>query len=864
LLPLLNRLVLRHLFARKLEALLCVFGVAVGTAVTVGVDLAVRSSTESFAATVDALAGDATHSIVAGKTGLDEQLFVDLYRRFGRLPMTPIIDRAATVEPADATRAEGDAGGLTPATDRIRVRVLGVDPFVDREFRGFSDVKGRLASPDLNAFLTEPNTCVLVEPLARRLNVAVGSVIPLRVRGRSVAVRVLGTFALDGPAADLLDDLAVMDIAGAQELFGTVRRLDRIDLKIDPNNTEHERWLEEVRRLLPAGAKLVPADEDSEVMRKLTASYKLNLEALSLMAAMVAVFVVYNTLLVSVAHRRTTLGIIRCLGGTPRQLAGLYLAEALIMGVLGAGLGLLLGRLLSFGLNEMVAQTVSQFYGAVRPAAVELTAITVLKGLAVGIASALAGAAVPIVQASRVEPILAIRRANAVAGGHKGAVRLFWVGLFVAALALPAMYWPPANVASGFVGALYTLLGFALMSPLITLGMCRVFSGVGAILIGPMGRLGPRNVAAALPTAGVAVAALMSALAMSVGIGTMVAGFRSAVSSWLDRRYRAQVFLSTASQVHHRIDTPLPAEVLAALAADPEFAGVMVNRYGEVELQGRPYKLLGTDVTRMLAEGSLDLQESLSASIADLSAGVLITRSAADRLDLALGDTLHLPLPVGSAPLTVTAIYNDFSSDRGTLVIPLERYRALFADDTVNSAYVYLKDPSTAGAVRDRLLRLFPDADLVVSLHGEIKQESMTIFDRTFAVTRVLQWLAYVTAFCGLLGTLAAQTLRRLREFGVLKLLGMSRGATVALVLVEVLTPALIAALLALPVGTLLAAILAKVIQYRSFGWSIPLSLEPGIWISTIALAAAAAPAAGLYPLIRVLRLSPAAVMREE
>jgi putative ABC transport system permease protein len=867
---LLRRLVIGHLLRRRAEAALCVFGVAVGVAVTVGIDLAVRSAVDSFAATTAALMGDSSHSLVGGAGGIDEDVYVRLARDPDAPAMTPILDRAAVAggqQPGAGPRhpdplPPGERGPL------LKVRVLGVDPFADRDFRKFSDVaetlKGR--DGDFTEFLTRPDTCVLIEPLAERLGVAPGGTLTLTVGNAVHKLRVLGTFRVDGPGGRLLDDLVVTDIAAAQELFDAVGRLDRIDLRV-ADDAEGAARLERLRGSLPAGVRLTEADEQNRTLERLTAAYRLNLHALSLMASFVAVFVVYNTLLVSVANRRAALGVIRCLGGTPWQIGGLFAAEALAMGLAGGLLGIGLGRLLSDLLVGMVAGTFADFYSAVQPLPAELTPAVIAKGLAVGVLSALAGAAVPVIRAARVEPILAVKRVESARGGRRTSRRLFWIGLAVVAAGWVSLDRPAPTVAAGFVGAALVMTGAALMSGEILAAGCAVAARIGGAVAGPAARLGARNVAADLGVSGVAVAALMSALSMSVGIGTMVSGFREAVLSWLDRRFQADVYVASRAWSDFKIDTPVPPQVIADLAADPAVRRVTTNRITAVHIDGHDFHLVCSHLDVLLSEGAVDLREALPGDLtARLGDGAIVSGPVATRLGLEPGGTLRFALPGGgSAPLTVLAVANDFTSDRGQILLDRATYRRLTGDDAVNSVYVYLRDPAGAAAFRERWNRGRAVADgLTVLVHADIKAEAARIFDRTFAVTDMLRWMAYAVAFAGLAGALSAQAVRRLREFGVLRLLGMSRRQTLILLAAEGLVPALTAAAMSLVVGTALAWILAKVVQFRSFGWAIPLEPQPGIWARTVLLAAAAALPAGLYPLWRLSRVPPAALVREE
>ena len=169
-------------------------------------------------------------------------------------------------------------------------------------------------------------------------------------------------------------------MAAAQRLLGMPGRISHVDLIL----ADAESPLS-VERLLPPGARVVRASEQADTVAQLTAAFELNLVALSLLALVVGMFLVYNTVLFSVVQRRAVFGTLRTLGTTPGQLFRLILAETLLTAALGAALGVGLGYLLGQSAVRLVTRTINDLYYVVSVSGAPLTLATVVKGVAMGL-----------------------------------------------------------------------------------------------------------------------------------------------------------------------------------------------------------------------------------------------------------------------------------------------------------------------------------------------------------------------------------------------------------------------------------------------------------------------------------------------
>ncbi len=840
-----RKLTAGHLRKHRLEALLCVLGVALGVAVVVGIDSAVAACGRSCSGAVQSLAERSTHAVFSTSGSISDETYVALAQKRLPFPLALLLDRGVLV----------DRGNEEP----VVARLIGVDVFSERSLRSFTRMQSTLDEAALHRYMTEPGAVVLVDALATRLGVSEGDAMRLTIGSRRVDARVTGIVKPEGVARSQLPDLIIADLATAQELTDALGTIDRIDTRL-----ESDADAQALAATLPAGLSLRSTNQQSLSLADLIAAYRMNLNALSLMASFVAVFIVYNSMLVSVQQRVTSLGILRCLGASRVQLGGLYLAEAVVVAIVGGVLGVVLGWALARGLVGLVATTINDLYAAVRPGPVELNAAAFAKGLGLSIVSCLVGAIIPLYKASRTAPVNAFRGTERARASSAASVWLLAAGLLMLAAAYGAYRLPGESPVAGFAVALLVALGAALCCPWATSVAARLLGRVARLTQMLPLQMAASGVRRSLGITGVAVAATMLAMAMNVGVRTMVGSFRGALGNWLDRRFAADVFVGPELLVNHRIDAALDPGVAPWVRRQPGVRRVTELRTADVDHAGKPITLVATNVRDVLPTLPMKSGDVDPATF-DPAGDVLISEPLAGRTDLGPGDTIELASPSGPRRLRVRGVYFDFGSERGQVMLERSTYAAAWRDDRVTSLHVRIDpglDPDETAAKWSAGLR--GDFPVVVNSFRHVRAEVLRIFDRTFKITEVLTWLAGGVAFCGLAGSLLALSLARQRDYSLLAAVGMSGRQTAAWVVGQGVVIAVVSAVVASAAGTLLAYVLAYVIQYRSFGWSIPASAQPRFWAENVALGVAAALVAAAYPILRLRRTPPAANLRQE
>ena len=837
---------LRELARHPWQTLLAVIGIALGVAVVVAIELASASASRALALSVEAVSGRATHQVTGGPSGLDEALYRRLRVEAGVRAAAPVV--------------EGHVG-LPDAPGRSLL-LLGVDPFAEAPFRAY--VGSRL---DLRAFLTEPGTGLLTARTARELGLARGDALRVRAGGRLHRVRVIGWLEGGaGPQAGALDGLLVTDVATAQEVVGRPGSLHRIDLVVPPG-AAGARLLAAVAAALPPGAALELAAARGGFAEPVTRAFHLNLGALSLLALVVGMFLIYNTASFAVVRRRAVIGRLRALGVTRFEILALLLLEAALVGLAATGLGLALGALLARGLIGLVTRTINDLYFVVTVRDLALDPGVLARGALLGLGATLAAALAPALEATTAPPGAVWTRASLEARHRRGVPRAALSGLGVLLAGAALLAWPRAGLAASHGGLFAVLLGAALATPAVTVGLMRVADPVARRLGGAVGALAVRGVTASLSRTGVAVAALMVALAATVGISVMVASFRGTVARWLETTLVADVYVSAPALGEGRADSSLAPDVVARLRAAPGVTAAATYRGVRVKAAGAPVQLLAVEPAPASARQLRFLAGAPEAAwrAFETEGAVLVSEPLAYRRGLGVGSRLELGTDRGPRAFRVAGVFADYGSDQGVAMLSRRAYEAAWDDRGVSSLGLFAAPGiDLARLVTELRARAGPDEALLIRDHRALRQASLEVFDRTFAITEVLRRLGIAVAFVGVLSALMALQLERVRELAVLRAQGLSRGQLWGLVTGQTGLLGLSAGLVAVPVGVAVALILVHIVNRRSFGWTLEAEISPGVLAGAVALAVGAALLAGVYPALRMAGASPAAGLREE
>jgi putative ABC transport system permease protein len=811
---LLRTLILRPLRRDLLRTALTILSVALGIAVVVAIDLAGDAATGSFQSSLQALTGKTDLEILANG-GVDERVM-------GALSALPIDARFAPL-----------------------LEVQAVIP-------GIGSVP--LYGADLAAAASE---VLASRPLAERLH---SDRVTFNAAGRTLSYKITRT--IEGAV-----EFLAIDIAEAQRALGRYGKLDRIDITLAP----HEDFAAAetaIRRSLPSGYLLERPGARGEENQRMLRAFRWNLRVLSYISLVVGGFLIYNTISVSVVRRRAEIGVLRAIGAAKSTILTLFLAEATLFGVIGAAIGVVLGRILATAIVQLIAGTVNALYTTSRPSAVELTPAAIASGLVTGAFVALASAFAPAREATRVAPTEAMSR-----GAHEHHAALRWrrslvIGLVLATLAAAASQLDAISgfPIGGYAAALLAIGAAALVAPALVLAVHRFTRAFTRRR--PARLLAARSLTASLSRTSVVVAALATAIAMMASVGIMVGSFRETVFLWLDTQLRADLYVRPAAPSGAGDYPPLPREIPALLAATPGVAAVDVFHGMPFHYRGERAALGAGDMEIVRRHGRLRFlpgqdRDAILRSLPGADRAIA-SEPFANRFHLHAGDRITIPIGTHEVELTIAGVYFEYSSSQGYLVLDRSTLLRYLPDQPATNAAVYLMPSADRTQVQRDLQLRTAGFGVTIAPNATLRKGAIEIFDRTFAITWALEAVAIIVAMLGAANSLLALVLDRRRELGLLRYLGASGRQIRRMILTEAAFLGALAVVLGLALGLTLSLLLIFVVNRQSFGWTIqfhaPLALLAGalalVWCVTIF--------AGLYPARIAAGVDPIDVIHEE
>ena len=842
----------RHLLRHPAQLALALVGLVLGVASIVAVDIATGSAARAFELSLSAVSGPATHDLSAGATGVDELLYAQLARQLHVIRLAPIVEGYVTV---------GDEAlqlvGLDPlaAADFASTGAPGLTPSAPAVARGLAFDAGALRGWFLQA------GALLAPATLSALGLKPGDVLQGDAGGRRFEGRVLGSLPPDLPGSGAL---LLTDVATAQQWLGLYGRLSRIELQVPPGAAAQAE-LDWLQRQLPPGVTLAPAARRAQAGQDMTRAFSTNLKALSLLALLVGLFLVYGAMSFAIVQRRHDLGVLRALGVRRWEILRLVLFEVLVLAGIGGAAGLVLGSLLARGLLQLVTRTINDLYFVVAVNGVSLEALQVFKAWGGALAVALVAALIPALEATGSQPGLALRRSVLEARARRIVRVLPWVSLLLAVACGVLVAASGRSVPAGFLALFLVLLSVAALAPALLAGLATLAARVAG-QVTPLGRLSLAEVAASLSRTGVAVAALAMAVAAMIGISVMVDSFRESLRDWLTHTLQADLYVGAPGPGFNRPERWIDPRVAADLAHVPGVAVAVASRRALVDSPVGPVSVDAIDFTPAMTRAT-QLSEGDPRQVwpAFAQGAVLLAEPLAFRLNLHAGGVLTLVTASGPQAFRIAGVYREYGNDRGSARLERRVYRRWWQDDAVSSLALYLEPAADRTAVIRALRAAVAGRQaLIINSSGEVRATSLEIFEHTFVITRVLDWLAAAVAAIGLVSALLAWQLSRAHELALLRAVGLTRRGAALMIEAQAGFMGLVALLAALPAGVLTALLLVEVINRRAFGWRIDLHLHSAQFVNAVLLAAGAALLAGVYPAWRTARASLVADLREE
>jgi putative ABC transport system permease protein len=843
---LLREVSMRHLRHSPLRTGLVVVGIALGVAMLCAVLATNEVLVGAFEDMVDRVAGKADLTVAGSEAGIPSSLT-------GQIADLDGVEHAAAMLEIVTSVPQGEGGSLL---------VLGVDFLGDTFFLPFAqDGKDKVVEDPL-AFVNDPTAVLISEKLAESRNLKIGDGLTLITSQGPTTFHVRGLLKAEGPASSFGGQVVVMFIDAAQVSFGRGYSVDRIDVVVEKgaNVAEIQKSIETVVR----GRANVEVPQ-GRVRRMVGAlwTFKSGLHMSGLIALCVGMFLIFNAVSISVAQRRREVGTLRALGVTQRGMIALFSMEALLMATLGVGLGLLLAQRLSTLAVASVHDSINRFVMPIRPAAPKLTLEIVLWGMLAGFGTTLFAAYFPARATNKISPAEAVRSSKSTAFARAiRAGRLALYGLGLSVLSLGASFL--GGEANGYLAVALLNLAAALYVPFAIKLLRKIFQRPFEAMFGIPGRLAVDNVERVLGRSALTVVALMLAVSMSMSVGGYAQSFEASLLSWTDNSFHSDAVITSGSPLIDRQHVPFGEEIAEKLRGIPgvrAFDGARAVQFDfgnhRMEIQAFDSRI-GFDQSQRKGR-SRPILEGLGQPTREAlyeKPRLWVSENAAHFEKLHVGDTVMLDTPSGQKPFEVYAVVVDYSTDQGCLIMDRRWFREYWGDSLVDAVNIFFDDNVEHERVVDAIRARLSGIDgLFVTRYDALREELREAARSLFAYAKAPELITLIIAMMGVVGTMLAAIIDRIREIGMLRAIGATRRQVATSLVTEAGFLGFGAALLGVIVGVPLGYMLLKVVGTATSGWNLPYDFPLATALRTSFLVTATAALAGLLPAQRVARL---------
>jgi putative ABC transport system permease protein len=855
----LSALSFRNLWVRKARTLLTMGGIALGVALVLATSVAAHSAKVSVRQLFEEAAGRA--NLVVASDSPAEGGFSEQALR--RVQDTPGVAAAAPlVQVATLLAEDADQVSLVSFINELPVGVLlyGVDSDLDPQVHTVRIVEGRFFDSREDK---DKQVIILTQDYAQEKGLAVGEDVELLVTDGTGRFEVVGLMAKEGLGYSHRGRVGLLPLRTAQRVFERGREVDQIDV-VAAQGTDTEQLKADLQATLGRRYAVTYPAARGKLAEQMIARYAQGSDLASTLALFVGAFLIYNTFSMTVLERTRELGLLRALGATRGRVLRLLLAEALVMGALGSALGVCLGLGLAHSLRDVLAS-----YSNVEVVAFQVPTEGLFLAVGVGIVVTVLAALRPVWRASRVPPVEALRP-RATAGERDVAARRIWIGLGVMVLASLALSLPMDNslrVSVIYVSTLALLGGGAFLSPVLVRPLERMLRPM-VRLWGHEGLLGSANVRRDLGRTALTASALMMGLIMVVGFGAFTASAMADIQRYTDS-FNVDLFvyaprplrLHLADQLVtiEGVERVMPVNFILTERVPPPgdpngahdaltYTALDISWYDEAPMlfaagQGDPQPMLDR-----LAQGD----------------AVFISTVLAERYGLDKGDTIRLRTPTGEHDFLVAGVAINYASNGLGVFGPWEDARRYFRARHASNFDLRIAPGASVQEVGQRIKERFGKRyHLQVETLEEFQERVLAYSEEAMRYLDLFVLIGLIIAALGVLNTLLVNVLERVREIGILRGLGMTRGQVVKMILAEAGVMGGIGGLLGVFLGIYLSRIFVDMGNtLAGYEWGY---VFPGRAIITgLVSALLTAFLAALYPAWRAARLDVVEAIRQE
>lgn len=846
----------RHMRQRPARTILTTLGVGFGIALFVAISIINRSTRNAFRENIESISGKAKLTISAGPTGFAEEILEKVRVVSGVKAAVPLVEAKAFFSGAN----ESDQS----------LYILGADLLQESAVRTYRATDQRIIDDPL-IFLNQPDSIIVTKAFASKAKVKIDSKIKFATIEGEKTFTVRGLLEPEGPAKAYGGSLVIMDIDGARVSFGKVGKTDRIDI-VPEEATDVEKLRTDLLNVVGSGFTVEKPETQSAQMEKMVSSYQVMLTFFSSLALLVGLFMVMNSVSISVAERKKEIGILRAIGTERGAIISLFVGEAIFVGLLGSVIGAILGKILSYQLVHSISVALaSQYRTSISVNRLDFTLDQIVLCLSLGTLTAGASALLPAWRASHVSPLDAMKsRVSDRMGKKRDRVSAVVFGLALLIFTYLSMVFKLNQVWRPFEqitqGA--SVLGSALFGPVVVFAMIKIMRMLFRGVQSPIWRLSQDNLLKSRSRTSGNIMALMVGLFLVMLVATIRFSFQETLMGWLDGVMKADIIVTSSGRLITADVQPVRESLqdeiykIEGVRKPGEGAGSR-SRILHVSSQGVTFTIKAMDrpplhlnYSNIPAEGD-NPAETARAIFDSKDPTVLVSNNYfLKHPELKMGGYMEFDTPTGTRKFRVVGSVVDFASPTGTFYMNRKFYKEFWNDSMVTAFGLMLEPGHSLEEVRARLTdKLGSKYGLIAYSNADMRNQMKEAIHRSFAYTRAIEFAALLVALLGLLNTLLISVLERTQEIGMMRAIGTTKTQIARLIFSESVIQGTFGAIVAVAVGGWVGKLWIENSLAHALGWIVTFRFPLSSALLTVGVGMLVAAIAGVYPAKRAADL---------
>ncbi|TXI22845.1 MAG: ABC transporter permease [Nitrosomonas sp.] len=805
--------------SHRLQMSMVMIAIALGIALGFSIQLINSAAIHEFSSAIKILSGQSDLQIRAVQPTFDEMLYPKLAQREGVELASPVLEIQAAIP------------GQSDDTRNGMLKILGIDVF-----------RAMAMTPDIVAVPAEDRNfdtlaidAIFLSPAAMEwLKVAQGDSLSLRLGTKTVTLRVAGGLVRTNPG----QRLAVMDIGAAQWHCEHIGLLSRVDLKLK-QSVNLAQFKAALEKELPSQYLVAETIDQEKRINNMSRAYRINLNVLALVALFTGIFLVFATQFLATLQRRPQLALLRVLGMTKKQILLQILKESSLLGLLGALLGIVLGY--GFAISALYflgGDLGAGFFPDIQPQ-IQFDPWLTLLFLMLGIGVTLMGSITPAWEAANAHPAQALKSGSEALSMTR--LNKPWAATTCIIIALIFTQLPPVAelpLFGYFAVALLLIGGIAWMPTLAKLFFSLLLAFTNRYPRNVLTQLVLARLSNASHQAAIALGGVLASFSLMVAMAIMVASFRVSIEHWLDHILPADIYVRTELRQDVIGFTRSEQDALANTSGI-ERIDFIYSQQISLDSSRPSVTLFARPIDKNDPGGVLPLTDDVlpTETLANSDAiPIWVSEAMVDLYDFQVGKQIELPLGKTLHNYIVAGVWHDYGRQFGAIQMRLSDYQAVSGEFHINEAAIWLTDGVSTQQMMNTLRALPFGEALVFWQPNEIRSLSLKIFDRSFAVTYLLEIIAVLVGLLGVAASFSAQVLTRIKEFGILRHMGLTRSQIIRMLTLEGGFLTGFGITIGFILGGSISLILIFIVNPQSFHWTMQLYM-PWSWLALMIIA---------------------------